>query len=133
MREAEERAKGEQIEDHALEKDPAHLAAVAEEQGCCCPHGGTCSCSILMKGSEDTAGAPHGPAVKPRLEKTTSDGAITVFTNGHHKPVHRKNHAAHECGMPYKMPVPRHVNEPDLSKAARRSVDNLALESSLTY
>lgn len=86
-----------------------------------------------MKGTEDTARAPHGPAVKPKLEKTTSDGAITVFTNGHHKPVHRKNHAAHECGMPYKMHAPRPSIEQDLSRASRRSVDNLALESSMTY
>lgn len=133
LREAEERAKAEQSEDHASDKDPAHLAAVAEEQGCCCSHGGPCTCAILMKGSEDTAGVPHGPAVKPKLEKTTSDGAITVFTNGHHKPVHRKNHAAHECGMPYKVPAPRPDIQQDLSRAARRSVDNLALESSLTY
>lgn len=133
LREAEERAKAGHHDDHPAEKDPAYLAAVAEEQGCCCHHGGKCTCAILMKETTDSAGAPHGPAVKPRLEKTTSDGAITVFTNGHHKPVHRKNHAAHECGMPYKMPLPRSCPEQDVSMAARRSVDNLTLESSMTY
>lgn len=133
LREAEERAKAGFVEDHHAEKDPIHLAAVAEEQGCCCHHGGKCSCAILKKETGEDALAPHGPAVKPRLEKTSSDGAITVFTNGHHKPVHRKNHAAHECGMPYKMPMPRSVTEQNVSTAARRSVDSLALDTNKLY
>lgn len=72
---------------------------------------------------------PHGPAVhKPRLESTKSDGSITVFANGHHKPVHKRNHAAHECGMPYKMPMSRCHTEDMVSQAARRSVDSLSLD-----
>lgn len=67
---------------------------------------------------------------KPRLESTKSDGHITVFQNGHHKPVHRKNHAAHECGMPYK--IPRSNTAQGISSGARRSVDSLALDSSNT-
>ncbi|KAI7245861.1 hypothetical protein KC365_g61 [Hortaea werneckii] len=46
LREAEERAKAGLQEDHPVqseERDTAHLAAVAEEQGCCCHHGGKCS------------------------------------------------------------------------------------------
>lgn len=133
LREAEERAKaGFHDETHARqEDDPAHLTAVAEEQGCCCHHGGKCACS-LMKREPTSKGSspPHGPAVpKPRLETAKSDGSITVFKNGHHKPVHHKNHAAHECGMPYKMPLPRAHTEHNVSQAARRSVDSLPLQS----
>ena len=133
LREAEERVKAGFGEDHHLEKDSAHLAAVAEEQGCCCHHGGKCTCAILKKESEDGSAAPHGPAVKPRLEKTTSDNTITVFTNGHHKPVHHKNHAAHKCGMPYKVPMPRAHTEQTVSSVARRSVDSLALDTNMPY
>ena len=133
LREAEERVKAGYHDDHLLEKDPAHLAAVAEEQGCCCHHGGTCTCAILKSETDDGSAAPHGPAVKPRLEKTSSDTAITVFTNGHHKPVHRKNHAAHECGMPYKIPMPRSQTDQTVSSAARRSVDSLALDNNMPY
>ncbi|QIX01916.1 hypothetical protein AMS68_007433 [Peltaster fructicola] len=130
LREAEERAKTAGFFDGAPhEKDHALLTTVAEEQGCCCSHGGRCSCALLRKDSSDD-GLPHGkPAVsKPRLETTKSDGSLTIFTNGHHKPVHRKNHAAHECGMPYKMPMPRSKTEHDVNYAARRSVDSLALD-----
>lgn len=133
LREAEERAKAGCYEDHSTDRDANHLVAVAEEQGCCCLHGGRCTCAVLKKDSIDDPTAPHGPAVKPRLEKTTSDGAITVFTNGHHKPVHRKNHAAHECGMPYKMPMARASTEQSVANTARRSVDSLALDSSMQY
>ena len=133
LREAEERARAGYSDEHSMEKDPLHLAAVAEEQGCCCHHGGNCSCAVLKKETDEIIMTPHGPAVKPRLEKTNSDGAITVFTNGHHKPVHRKNHAAHECGMPYKMPMPRAQTDQSVSTAARRSVDSLALDSNMPY
>jgi len=132
LREAEEKAKvGGSRDDHHEEQDPHHLAAVKEEQGCCCPHGGKCACALL-KADDDRAGTPpHGkPAVqKPRLESRKSEGSITVFANGHHKPVHRKNYAAHECGMPYKMPVSRTQSDNVVSRSARRSVDNLTLNT----
>jgi len=74
--------------------------------------------------------APHGPAVhKPRLESVKSDGSITVFANGHHKPVHRKNHAAHESGMPYKMPLCRAQTDHNFTTVARRSVDSLSIDT----
>ena len=134
LREAEERAKAGFHDDHSDDNlGPAVLAAVAEEQDCCCHHGGPCSCAGVKRDSDKGSGSStptyHGPAVhKPRLETTRSDGSITVFTNGHHKPVHRKNHAAHECGMPYKMPMPRSYNDQTVMSAARRSVDSLALD-----
>jgi len=89
---------------------------------------------LKKESAEGTDNAlPHGPAVKPRLEATKSDGSITVFQNGHHKPVHRKNHAAHECGLPYKVPMPRCKTDTAVAKAAWRSVDSLALDSSTTF
>lgn len=130
LREAEEKAKvtaGTRLDDLS-DKDPAHLARIAEEQGCCCGHGGRCTCALLMNEPGDGS-LPHGPAVKPKLEKATSEGSITVFQNGHHKPVHRKNHAAHECGMPYKVPMPRPPVESNVSAAARRSFESLALDT----
>lgn len=134
LREAEERAKAGFHTEPSVEKNTAHLTAVAEEQGCCCHHGGTCTCAILKKdGDRDSVTPPRGPAVKPRLEPTKSDGSITVFQNGHHKPVHRKNHLAHEHGMPYKMPMPRAHTDQSVSAKARRSVDSLALDSNMPF
>lgn len=132
LREAEEKAKaGGFFDDSHDEKDPVHLAAINEMQGCCCPHGGKCSCALIKKEDAHDGSPPHGkPAVhKPRLESHKSEGSITVFANGHHKPVHRKNHAAHECGMPYKMPMSRYKQDHGISKNARRSMDNLSLNT----
>lgn len=132
LREAEEKAKaGGYRDDHHEEQDPHYLAAVKEEQGCCCPHGGKCACALLKTDDDRDGSPPHGkPAVqKPYLESRKSEGCITVFANGHHKPVHRKNHAAHESGMPYKMPVSRTQSDNVVSRPARRSVDNLTLNT----
>lgn len=134
LREAEEKLKAGYHEDHYEEREQGQLAAVAEEQGCCCHHGGKCTCSLLKRepSTDGDVTPPHGPVVKPRLEPTKSEGSITVFQNGHHKPVHRKNHAAHECGMPYKMPMARSNTDTGVAKAARRSVDSLALDHSMS-
>ena len=61
---------------------------------------------------------------KPRLLKADSDNSLTVFTNGHHKPVHKHNDSAHKCGLPYKIPIPHSVPGND---AARSSTDSLPL------
>ena len=138
LREAEERVKSGLQDGHpvySVEQDAAHLTAVAEEQGCCCTHGGKCSCALLKKEGQQDSGEspPHGPAVKPRLETTKSEGSITVFQNGHHKPVHRRNHLAHESGMPYKMPMPRAHTDQNISAKARRSVDSLPLHNNMPF
>ncbi|KAI6888758.1 hypothetical protein KC363_g3224 [Hortaea werneckii] len=139
LREAEERAKAGLQEDHPVqseERDTAHLATVAEEQGCCCHHGGKCSCAMMKKEAkkEDSTGTPpHGPAVKPRLETTKSEGSITKFENGHHKPVHRRNHLAHESGMPYKVPMPRAHTDENVKAKARRSADGLGLSKNKSF
>lgn len=137
LREAEERAKAGGSHDDILtqlhdDEESSYLASVAEEQGCCCRHGGQCTCGLVRKEQQSKGSTPpHGPAVpKPRLDTIKSDGSITVFANGHHKPVHKRNHAAHECGMPYKLPMPRSQTEMTVSQAARRSVDSLQLNTS---
>ena len=102
-----------------------------QAQGCCCHHGGECNCSTIKKEAKDAA--PRGPAVsKPRLDSVKSDASITVFQNGHHKPVHR-NHAAHECGMPYKLPTSKCHGENNPARVARRSVDSLALDGAMPF
>ncbi|KAK4579899.1 hypothetical protein LTR86_000100 [Recurvomyces mirabilis] len=131
LREAEGRVRSGSQDECVHDKHA--LAAVAEEQGCCCPHGGKCTCALTKKhvDSDGDVTPPRGPAVKPRLETTKSDGSITVFQNGHHKPVHRKNHLAHECGMPYKVPMSRAKTDHGVVAKARRSVDSLALDNNM--
>jgi len=62
---------------------------------------------------------------KPRLLKAGSDNSLTVFTNGHHKPVHKHNDSAHKCGLPYTIPIPHSVH--GNADVARRSADSLPL------
>lgn len=134
LREAEERIKVGVHEDCTDSKHAAHVAAVADEQGCCCPHGGKCTCTLQKRhfDGDGEVTPPHGPAVKPRLETTKSDNSLGAIHHRHHKPVHRKNHLAHECGMPYKMPMPRAKTDHGVSSRAGRSVDSLALDSNMT-
>ncbi|KAI9769090.1 MAG: hypothetical protein M1840_004441 [Geoglossum simile] len=63
-----------------------------------------------------------GDARKPKLTSTQSDGSLTIFSNGHHKPAHKHNHLAHNCA-PYKIPKPHSIH--GSSDVARRSVDSL--------
>ncbi|KAK3114346.1 hypothetical protein LTR53_007433 [Teratosphaeriaceae sp. CCFEE 6253] len=133
LRDNEERSQVGLHDEAATEKTSAYLHAVAEEQGCCCHHGGNCTCAMLRRNvdKDGTVTPPHGPVVKPRLDSTKSDGSITVFQNGHHKPCHRKNHLAHDSGMPYKVPMPRSKTDVGSTAKARRSVDSLALDNSM--
>ncbi|MCJ1436005.1 hypothetical protein MMC27_005383 [Xylographa pallens] len=101
---------------------------------CCCTHGARCTCA-LKKDHLDPVPETDVPTTtsspsstdsrKPRLPTAQSDGSLTVFTNGHHKPVHKNNHAAHECGLPYKIPRPHSIHgHPVL---AQKSMDHLPL------
>ena len=101
---------------------------------CCCTHGARCTCA-LKKDHLDPVPESDVPRAmplpsstdsrKPRLSTAQSDSSLTVFTNGHHKPVHKNNHAAHECGLPYKIPRPHSIHgHPDL---AQKSMDHLPL------
>ncbi|KAF2153146.1 hypothetical protein K461DRAFT_267775 [Myriangium duriaei CBS 260.36] len=95
------------------------------DQNCCCSHGEKCVCFMSKKVPENELHQPH-PRPKPRLTTTQSEGHLTVFANGHHKPVHRNNHAAHDANMPYRVhkPHPTHAVH-GLHAAGRRSVDSL--------
>lgn len=53
-----------------------------------------------------------------------------VFANGHHKPAHKHNDAAHKCGLPYKIPRPHSIHGPT-EVSAQRSVDSLPLMRSM--
>ncbi|KAI5199617.1 hypothetical protein E4T39_06138 [Aureobasidium subglaciale] len=124
----------------------------SDEHRCCCPHGGKCICSSLKEPSPEDAkdhkepfkvspkkDAAKEPSTvptkslsqrKPRLTSHQSEGHLTVFANGHHKPCHRNNNAAHESGAPYKLPR-SHTTQPTVTKSnARRSVDSLAAVAS---
>ena len=132
LREAADKVKNGHRESHSPEKDSSYLAAVAAEQGCCCNHGGRCTCAYLARNGSEDAGPVNGPVAKSRLGKKASDAALTIFTNGHHKPVHR-NHAAHESGMPYRLPSSRASSDNGTSSTARRSVEHLHLGSSPNF
>lgn len=100
---------------------------------CCCSHGLRCTCA-LKKDHLDTVpemdppeGSPTSdPEVrKPRLTSVQSETTLTVFTNGHHKPVHKHNDMAHKCGAPYKIPRSHTIH--GHSDLAQRSMDSLPL------
>lgn len=106
---------------------------------CCCSHGGRCTCALKKDYLDpvpevDFPGTSHPTSTSTRLKKpplsaTHSDGSLTVFANGHHKPVHKLNHAAHECGLPYKIPRPHSIH--GHSALAQKSMDHLPLVRSI--
>lgn len=115
-----------------LGSDAGSDIGLPEQKKCCCSHGMRCTCA-LKKAYMDLVPEIDVPVVpprrsasssKPRLIKAGSDTSMTVFTNGHHKPVHRHNDSAHKCGLPYKIPIPHSVPGSDY---ARRSTDSLPL------
>jgi len=68
---------------------------------------------------------PSNGARRPRALTAQSEGGLTVFSNGHHKPVHKHNNMAHKCGLPYVVPRAHSIHGPSPSGLANRSVDNL--------
>lgn len=115
-----------------FQSDTAPDPGGQDSKTCCCSHGARCTCSIKKEYLDPVPeiGMPIVPPTrstssrKPRLLKADSDNSLTVFTNGHHKPVHKHNDSAHKCGLPYKIPIPHSVPGND---AARRSTDSLPL------
>lgn len=103
-------------------------------QACCCSHGARCICSLKKDHLDPVPELDFNqiiapPPRKPRLKTAQSETSLTVFTNHHHKPVHKHNDAAHQCGIPYKIPIPHSVpgkSEP-LKESTRRSTDSLPL------
>ncbi|KAI4143298.1 MAG: hypothetical protein LQ340_007053 [Diploschistes diacapsis] len=99
-------------------------------------HGSRCSCALKKEHLEAVPENPlpvrarsraHTDTRKPRLSTTCSDPSITQFANGHHKPVHRLNHAGHDCA-PYKIPRPHSIH--GSSSLVQRPLDDLPLDNS---
>ena len=122
--------KGDSKREHGDEiLDTVSDYSTVDHQICCCSHGGRCSCA-LKKDHLDPVPEIDVPITikdlrKPRLSTTHSDTSLTVFANGHHKPIHKLNHAAHECGLPYKIPRPHSIH--GHSALAQKSMDHLPL------
>ena len=99
---------------------------------CCCQHTGKCTCALkkdhLEAVPEDVTHmlqARESP--KPRhLNMNSHESKATVFTNGHHKPVHKFNDAHNQLGAPYKIPS-RSSTIHGHREIAQRSHDNLPL------
>ena len=115
-----------------LSSDPS----VTDGHVCCCSHGARCTCALKKDPAlgtvpeTDTSGSSPPLSFssrKPRLPQTHSDNALTVFTNGHHKPVHKQNHSAHQSGLPYKIPIPHSVRGNADVAPKHSSTDNLPL------
>lgn len=114
--------------------------SAVDQHICCCSHGARCSCAIKKDHhldpvpEADVADNSPSPsstdsARKPRLPVMQSEGSLTVFVNGHHKPAHKHNDAAHKCGVPYKIPRPHSIH--GHSSIAQKSVDSLPLVRAL--
>lgn len=72
-----------------------------------------------------SSSAPSNERRRPRALTAQSETGLTVFTNGHHKPVHKHNNMAHKCGLPYVVPRANTIHGHSPSGLANRSVDNL--------
>lgn len=103
---------------------------------CCCSHGARCVCALKKETLLDPvpeqdfneiSPPPTFSFRKPRLLTAQSEKTLTVFTKGHHKPVHKHNDAAHKRGIPYPIPIPHSVpgNSNYSKDLARRSTDSL--------
>ena len=102
---------------------------------CCCSHGARCQCALKKEhldpvpeadAAETSVTPPIAEVRKPRLTTAQSESSLMVFANGHHKPAHKHNDAAHKCGLPYKIPRPHSIHSPT-EVSAQRSVDSLPL------
>ncbi|KAL1969970.1 hypothetical protein VTN77DRAFT_6375 [Rasamsonia byssochlamydoides] len=120
--------------------DPNHAGRdkgdpkVENRQQCRCVHGQRCSCALKKEHHLDpvpeTGLPPAQPTVamepkKPRLTSTKSESTLTVFRDGHHKPMHKHNDMAHKCGLPYTIPKSHTIHS--TSEIAQRSADHLPL------
>ena len=106
----------------------------ASQSRCCCMDGAKCICGSRRDGVKresteannlleamPTMSSLQPVKTKPRLTTAHSETTLTVFANGHHKPCHRLNNAAHTSGAPYK--IPRSHTMPGTSGHAQRSPD----------
>lgn len=110
------------------------ILAKSDAHSCGCGHGQRCICNLKKEHLEPISEFKHTKGRsrantegrKPRLTANISDPSMTIFTNGHHKPVHRNNHAGHDYS-PYKISRPHSIH--GHGSLAQRSMENLTLNS----
>ena len=129
-----------QGERFALEEAPQQFLTSNVADSCCCSQGSRCSCALkkehldpVPESDSDEASLSSTPGTegrRPRALTAQSEGGLKVFSNGHHKPVH-KNNMAHKCGLPYVVPRTQSIHGPSPSGLANRSVDNLPHTSTI--
>ena len=117
------------------------ILTIVVADACCCSHGARCSCALkkehldpVPESDSDEASSSSTPGNekrRPRALTAQSEGGLTIFTNGHHKPVHKHNTMAHKCGLPYVVPRAHSIHGPSPSGLANRSVDNLPHTSTI--
>lgn len=112
------------------EKDEADTRT--DPQTCCCSHGSRCNCALKKEPHLDPVPEDIPQYIQPKdhakqwHNKNSHDPKTTIFTNGHHKPVHKFNDAHHQLGAPYKIPS-RSNSLHGHRELAQRSTDNLLL------
>ncbi|KAH8205370.1 hypothetical protein TruAng_000449 [Truncatella angustata] len=118
---------------------PAPAAHHAGSYGCCCNHGGRCTCSCKKEPALDTVPESesdqdqepvlHSKARaagrrRSRANTTHSEPVLSFDENGHHKPAH-KNKVSQKCG-PYTLSRGHSMHSiSSTSSMGNRSVDNL--------
>lgn len=88
----------------------------------------------VPESDSDEASSTSVPATGPRRPRALtaqSENNLTIFTNGHHKPVHKHNTMAHKCGLPYVVPRAHSIHGSSPAGLANRSVDNLPHTSTI--
>lgn len=118
-----------------------HDSGDSQADNCCCSHGARCSCALkkehldpVPESDSDEASsssAPSNDKRRPRALTAQSENGLTIFTNGHHKPIHKHNNMAHKCGLPYVVPRAHSIHGPSPNGMANRSVDNLPHTSTI--
>ena len=99
---------------------------------CCCSHGSRCNCALKTEPHLDPVPEDIPQYIQPKDQpkqwhnKNAHDPKTTIFTNGHHKPVHKFNDAHNQLGAPYKIPS-RSNSLHGHRELAQRSTDNLLL------
>lgn len=113
----------------------------SQAENCCCSHGARCSCALKKEHLDpvpesDSDDSPASTVTsndkrRPRASTAQSETSLTVFTNGHHKPVHKHNNMAHKCGLPYVVPRAHSIQGLSPTSLANRSVDSLPQTNSI--
>ncbi|RMZ74935.1 hypothetical protein DV737_g5602, partial [Chaetothyriales sp. CBS 132003] len=119
---------------HSREDCPNDKNGKHEPGTCCCQHTSKCTCAakkdhLQAVPEEEAAQATEPSQPAKRLSNhNCHDSKPTVFTNGHHKPVHKFNDSHNQFGSPYRIPARSHGQQ----EAAQRSSDSLPLTNITT-